>query len=271
MSAQRPTYSASVSGDLTSAETRRVLEEIHRHLGSAMEAHEDLQFPVNVLLALDTSHVYLAVSVVNVAPTEGRLVIEDFRNIRLLTEEWVREISTSKYGFSCPYILSFDAEILVAPSRVLSIYRPVRPNLSKTKCFVIMPFAQEMELVYAEVCKIFADLRRSGVELRCTRGDQSLRPEVITEHIWQEINDARFLIADLSGQNANVYYELGLAHALAKPVILITQDTAVPFDVQAIRYIRYSIIDADARERFRSKLTDTIREVMELLDSLGQR
>lgn len=270
MNAHRPTYSASVSGDPPPEEARRVLEEIYRHFGSAMEARDDLQLPVNVLLALDTSHVYLAVSVVNVAPTEGKLVIEDFRNIQLLTEERVREISASKYGFACPYILSFDVDILTAPNRALSVYRPIRPNLSETKCFVIMPFAQEMEPVYAEVCEIFADLRRSGLGLKCTRGDQSLRPEVITEHIWQEINDARFLIADLSGQNANVYYELGLAHALAKPVILITQDMTVPFDVRAIRYIRYSIIDADARERFRSKLTDTIREVMKLLDSLGQ-
>lgn len=52
---------------------------------------------------------------------------------------------------------------------------------------------------------------------------------------------AEVLLADLTGKNPNVFYELGLAHAARKPVVLITETLAdVPFDLRAIRVIEYS-------------------------------
>ena len=50
------------------------------------------------------------------------------------------------------------------------------------------------------------------------------------------------VIANLNGRNANVYYELGIAHAIGKPVILITSEanfTEIPFDLQSNKLIIY--------------------------------
>jgi hypothetical protein len=68
-----------------------------------------------------------------------------------------------------------------------------------------------------------------------------------------------FLIADLTGRNANVFYELGLAHALKKDVILITQKIEdVPFDLRHYRCIVY-----DNTIRGASKLESGLRGTLE--------
>jgi hypothetical protein len=85
---------------------------------------------------------------------------------------------------------------------------------------------------------------------------------VITWDIWERINRARFLIADLTGQNPNVFYELGIAHALGKDVLLLTQDMAhVPFDLKGLRCILYSFTPRGVKE-FETKLKATILELM---------
>lgn len=64
-----------------------------------------------------------------------------------------------------------------------------------------------------------------------------------------------------------MFYELGLAHALGKQVILTTQDRAdVPFDIQHRRYIRY---DLNAMDAFRTELTETIRSVLDEMKDEG--
>ena len=58
--------------------------------------------------------------------------------------------------------------------------------------------------------------------------------------VWEAMNSARVIVADCTGRNPNVFYEIGVAHTLGRTVILITQnDSDVPFDLQAIRYIQY--------------------------------
>ena len=58
--------------------------------------------------------------------------------------------------------------------------------------------------------------------------------------VWRGIYGPRLVIADCTGKNPNLFYEIGMAHTIGKPVILITQKQQdVPFDLQATRYIRY--------------------------------
>jgi hypothetical protein len=59
------------------------------------------------------------------------------------------------------------------------------------------------------------------------------------EDVLEAVATSRYIIADLTNSNPNVFYELGICHALGKKVILITQGTDVPFDVRHIRHIRY--------------------------------
>jgi hypothetical protein len=103
-------------------------------------------------------------------------------------------------------------------------------------------------------------LRRA--RLRCERADDIHGTNLITWDIWERINRARFLIAELTGQNSNVFYELGLAHALSKDVILITQSMDfVPFDLKTIRCIVYDFTPRGTQELER-KLGKTIGAVM---------
>jgi hypothetical protein len=103
-------------------------------------------------------------------------------------------------------------------------------------CFVLMPFADSLQPIYDD--HIRPTVEKAG--LRCERADDIKGVSLITWDIWERINRSRFLIADLTDINANVFYELGLAHALSKDVILLTQSMDfVPFDLKAVRCICY--------------------------------
>jgi formylglycine-generating enzyme required for sulfatase activity len=65
--------------------------------------------------------------------------------------------------------------------------------------------------------------------------------------ICQNIQRARFIVADVTGKDPNVFYELGIAHILGKPVVLITQRPKdVPFDLRTMFYIYYGDDDGTA-------------------------
>ena len=80
------------------------------------------------------------------------------------------------------------------------------------------------------------------------------------QEIWSAIAQATILIADCTNKNPNVFYEIGLVHALGKPVILITKNKEdVPFDLRHRRYIEYTLTPR-GMERFEEILTSTILE-----------
>lgn len=82
--------------------------------------------------------------------------------------------------------------------------------------------------------------------------------------IWKSICEARFLIADLTGRNANVFYELGIAHTVGKEAILIRQqeEARIPADIGHIRHIRYEDTAKGARELEKA----LSRHIQEILD-----
>lgn len=74
---------------------------------------------------------------------------------------------------------------------------------------------------------------------------------------------ARLILADLSGKNPNVFYELGLAHALAKPAILVAESMDdVPFDLRALRVLKYDKNHPDWGHILRDKVKTAIAEVL---------
>lgn len=128
------------------------------------------------------------------------------------------------------------------------------PNL----CFVLMPFAEYMRPVYDDHIHPVVE----SEELSCLRADDIASTNIITRDIWEKINRARFIIADLTGRNPNVFYEVGMAHTLGKEVILLAQSMEdVPFDLKALRCIVYSYTPRGMRD-MEKKLQATIREIM---------
>lgn len=108
-------------------------------------------------------------------------------------------------------------------------------------CFVIMPFKDPFNL-YEEVVK--PSVRKAG--LKPIRGDEISKPGAIIHQVWDAINDAQVCIADLTGLNENVMYELGLAHAVGKPVVQLAQSSdEIPFDLRALRTIIYHPVEDD--------------------------
>jgi hypothetical protein len=102
--------------------------------------------------------------------------------------------------------------------------------------FVLMPFSDDFQDVYRSGIKLACE--NAGVE--CARVDEQDFDETILQHIYDQIRTADAIVADMSGRNANVFYEVGYAHALKKRVILLTQSTGdIPFDLKHHSHIVY--------------------------------
>jgi hypothetical protein len=150
-------------------------------------------------------------------------------------------------------VLFLGPERLYAPPR-----HPADPR--RASCFIVMPFSQEWS---ADVHQILARAcNAAGV--RPVRGDDLFTPTDILEDIWQSINTADFVIADITGRNPNVLYELGIAHTLAKPVLILSQEAAdIPIDLATRRVILYGQ-KADAwREDLARLIQEAIAKVVE--------
>ena len=111
------------------------------------------------------------------------------------------------------------------------------PQNATRKCFVVMPFGNEdLQIVYEDVVRPVID--KCG--LSCERGDDVFGSNVIMDDIRVSIDTAAILVADLTGRNANVFYEVGIAHAIGKPVLLMAQSIEdVPFDLRHRRVLLY--------------------------------
>lgn len=127
-------------------------------------------------------------------------------------------------------------------------------------CFVIMPFALPIggyyELIYEPAIK------KTG--LTPVRADTDIfGTGKIIEQIWAGLQRAKVLVAELTGRNPNVLYELGLAHALHKPVVLISSNEAdVPFDVRHVRVIYYDVNDPFWGDKLIAKVSENVASAL---------
>ncbi|MCB9450292.1 MAG: DUF4062 domain-containing protein [Anaerolineaceae bacterium] len=134
--------------------------------------------------------------------------------------------------------LKYNEALRIHPGELV-FGRPAMTSQFKSDIFMIMPFAAEFNSIYTDIIRpLVANLGLSilrGDEFQSSRG-------VIMEEVWAALNACRLVIAEITGGNDNVYYELGIAHTLNKPAIMITQakmPDEVPFDIRHLRYIHY--------------------------------
>jgi len=131
--------------------------------------------------------------------------------------------------------------------------RPSSPSV-KSDIFVIMPFLKDLKPVYDDHIRNIAQ----KMNLTVARGDDFFTAKAVMSDIWNAINSCRIVLADCTGRNPNVFYEIGMAHTLGKPVILMSQNKEdIPFDVQHIRYLIYEFTPRGMSE-FEKSLTSTI-------------
>ncbi len=103
-------------------------------------------------------------------------------------------------------------------------------------CFVLMPFDPEFKDVYEigikEACE--------SAGAYCQRVDEQIFHASILDQIYNQISKADVVIADMTGRNPNVFYEVGYAHALGKRTILLTKSADdIPFDLKHYPHIVY--------------------------------
>jgi hypothetical protein len=129
----------------------------------------------------------------------------------------------------------------------------------KDVCFVIMPFGGWLDSYYQDI--YFPAIKAAGLDPH--RADDLFRPSTIVNDIWAYTKRARLVLADLSGKNPNVFYELGLAHALAKPAILVAASMDdVPFDLRALRVLVYDKNAPNWGDDLGQKIKSAIKEVL---------
>lgn len=153
-----------------------------------------------------------------------------------------------------PQRLDIEAEIESAAQAKRAVATPIVPTRLKdvpadpATVFVLMPMSQELEPVF-DVIRQAADL----VGLRSFRADSISAAGSIIDQIFESIAKSGLIVADLTGRNQNVMYELGLAHSMGKDTLLLSQAIEdVPFDVRSQRVLTYDLTFKsmeDLRER----------------------
>lgn len=128
----------------------------------------------------------------------------------------------------------------------------------KKKCFVISRIGDEGSPERKHADFVLRYLIREALDATYTvdRADNPGKPGQITAHIVTSIRDADLVLADLTGRNPNVYYELGLAHILKKPVVYMNEDpvSAIAFDLHNENVICYSAYDVEKHDTVRDQI-----------------
>lgn len=118
-------------------------------------------------------------------------------------------------------------------------------------CFVIMPIGtqtigdltiteEKLREKYDYIIK--NAIKKANPDLEVIRADEELNPSSISNDIFTKLMHSRFVIADITYPNPNVFYELGIRHAIKTGTILIREhvDFTLPFDISHLRHIEYT-------------------------------
>jgi hypothetical protein len=151
------------------------------------------------------------------------------------------------------------AEKIPGGSVIFPISKEARVREFLDTCFVMMPFGSWFDRYYQEI--YVPAIREAGFEPK--RADELFTTGSVVEQIWEQIEKAKLLLADLTGKNPNVFYELGLAHAARKPVVFTSaQVDDVPFDLRHLRVIIYDVREPEWAPRLMKSVTDYLRNAI---------
>jgi hypothetical protein len=134
------------------------------------------------------------------------------------------------------------------------------PGLGAPAAFVLMPFSLPWsEQVWDAVRQIVRSAPLTP-QLDCVRADDLFGHDVLHD-IVAAIQSCEVVIADITGRNPNVFYELGIAHAFGKRVVLLTQSVDdIPFDIQRFRHVIYATTE-EGMSRLAYGMTGALRDL----------
>jgi len=243
------------------------------------------QLTCSLIIVLDKENIWIAAQKQSGMPSTLTL---DQRDNKFPIQE-IFNAAKWEFGFDDTFVIGFPGNILdqetsereavisaIAKSHVESelqrvqtqmnviqvnpIFGPASYRIDERLAFVLMPFTDELTKIYHTFIKPTVELKQFN--LVCKRADDIKSNRSIIQDIWKSICEARIVIADMSGLNPNVMYELGVTHTLGKETILIYQrsdeEIRFPFDLSHIRRIEYENSAIGGR-----KLEKDLKETLE--------
>ena len=161
-------------------------------------------------------------------------------------------------GFSLRQLESNTPDTL----SVTPYFGPPLELVGQHDLFVLMPFVSTLTDVYRDHIVKVAD----SLGLKAKRGDDFFSTDHVMADIWRAIWFSKAIIADCTSKNPNVFYEIGVAHTIGRPVILITQNNDdVPFDLRDIRFIKYEFTPR-GMAAFEATLKETLSAIVQDLE-----
>ncbi len=180
---------------------------------------------------------------------------QEFKQVFLESLETAELISRHGDKIRITDVASGDASTPAPSDRLKKLERATNIGANDS-CFVMQPFAAPLGDYYEKIYR--PAIEKAG--LRPVRADAEIfATGKIMDQVWSGINSAKVLVAELTTRNPNVFYELGLAHAMKKPVVLVSaKEDDVPFDLQHIRVIYYDMSDPFWGNKLIEKVAENI-------------
>lgn len=142
----------------------------------------------------------------------------------------------------------------------------------RKKAFVVSPIGAPGTDVHRNASYALKYIYKAALpapEWDVHRADEGESPDSIGQHVIRKLSEADLVIADLTGHNPNVFYELAIAHGWRKPVVhLIAKGETIPFDIVDQRTIFYDITDLASVEQTVISLRKYAGYAMEHTDEL---
>ena len=134
-------------------------------------------------------------------------------------------------------------------------------DIERPKAFIVMQFSSPYNEVYSHVIKDICQ----ECSIDALRADEIYGPGIIIKDVTDRIAQSQVVIADISPTNPNVYFEVGYALALGKPIILLAQrrspEAPLPFDLSAFRVLFYDD-SIGGRPKLEAGLREHLREIL---------
>lgn len=140
------------------------------------------------------------------------------------------------------------------------------PSLDK-ECFFIAPIGEkdsEERKRSDGVLRFIVNKAAEEFELKTVRADQIADPGQINLQVIDHLLGARAAVADLTGMNPNVFYEMGIRHTARLPLVLIAEsETSLPFDFLMMRTIFFNHTDLESSDECRVNIVAQLRQALE--------
>jgi hypothetical protein len=141
----------------------------------------------------------------------------------------------------------------------------------KRTCFVVMPFGDKkdsdgQDVDFDDIYRFFFKKAVEDLGIECIRCDEIEEAGSIHEKMFEHIYQSDVVVVDITTSNPNVFYELGVRHALAKGVTVLIRrtGTAIPFNIQGLQVIEYDQAKFGSIERAKTRIHEMIKNGLDM-------